>query len=218
MKIYLLVLLAACCAETPPPAGPESASLYTSTFAQKAGEKIDLGQIDSDLLSAAIFHETNKRRQIEGLPPMLDQPQLRAAARMQADIMAERGSVSHVNPGLLGKETVADRFLLAGLTPGFSAENVATAFGLRYRAGEPLYTREVNGKKLFSREKNGDPIEMHTYLSLAESVLNQWMASPEHRANIVSNARFLGAGCQVATNGHGMPVFYCAQTFYTPPK
>jgi uncharacterized protein YkwD len=189
------------------------------TFRQleQAQEKIDFDKIDFDLLSAAVFHETNKRREKEKLPPLRDHAKLREVALMQATIMARRGSISHVNPALPEKETPRMRFQLAGLKPAFGAENVATAFGLNYKEDEPVYIREGNGKKIFSREPDGQPIEMHTYVSFAEALLDSWMASPHHRENIVSTkAELLGASCQPKTNDIGMPMFYCAQEFYTP--
>jgi uncharacterized protein YkwD len=201
----------------------DAAKLFTDYTAEsfreldRARERIDLEKIDSDLLSAAVFHETNRRRSKEKLPALRHHVELRDAARMQAKIMAERGSISHVNPKLPEKKTMEDRFRLAGLQPAFAAENVATAFGLKYEEGEQVYVREENGKKRFSREPDGPPIEMHTYVSFAEALLNSWMNSPPHRKNIVSpEPEYLGTNCQPKTSDIGMPMFYCAQEFYTP--
>ncbi len=201
----------------------EPAKLFTKytaeTFRQfdRAGEKIDFTKIDFDLLSAAVFHETNRRRLKENLSTLRPLVELRDVAQMQAKIMAERGSISHVNPKLPEKKTPEDRFRLAGLRPAFAAENVATAFGLVYEDREQVYVREENGKKRFSREPDGPLIEMHTYVSFAEALLDSWMNSPPHRKNIVSTEpEFLGTSCQPKTSGIGMPMFYCAQEFYTP--
>lgn len=182
-----------------------------------AQARIDMEKIDHDLLSAAVFHETNRRRENEGLPTLLHHPGVRGVALMQAKIMAERGSISHVNPKLPEKETPADRFRLAGLKLAFAAENVATAFGLEYTSGKPVYVRTEDGKKRFSREPDGMPLPMHTYLTFADDLLEGWMNSPGHRANIVStDPQFLGASSRPSTNDIGMPMFYCAQVFYTP--
>ena len=139
---------------------------------------------------------------------------------MQAVIMAERGAISHVNPESPGKETPADRLRLAGLEAGYSAENVATAFALAYPQGKPFYTREENGKKIFSLEPDGTPVPPHTYVSFAAALLDSWMASAPHRKNILSpEPKFLGAGSQLSANqATGMPLFYCAQVFFTPLK
>lgn len=204
-------------------AAPDAAQRFTDqtwrTFREleSAKARIDMDKIDYDLLSAAVFHETNKRRENEGLPTLLHHAKLREVALMQAKIMAERGSISHVNPKLPAKETPADRLRLAGLNLAYAAENVATAFGLEYQSGAQVYIREENGKKLFSPEPDGEPLKMHTYITFAEDLLDGWMNSPGHRANIVStDPQYLGASSQPGTNDLGMPIFYCAQEFYTP--
>lgn len=187
---------------------------------EEAQQKIDPGHVNHDLLSAAVFHETNQRRLTEKLPPLDYEPKLGDAAKMQAVIMEERGSISHVNPESPGKETPTDRLPLAGLEAGYSAENVATAFALAYPQGKPFYTREENGKTIFSLEPDGTPVPPHTYVSFAAALLDSWMASSPHRKNILSpEPKFLGAASQLSTKqASGMPLFYCAQVFFTPLK
>ncbi|MDQ3621334.1 MAG: CAP domain-containing protein [Verrucomicrobiota bacterium] len=201
---------------------PDPAKLFTDynavTFRnlESARQRIKLDQVDFDLLSAAAFHETNQRRQKEGRPALQHDQRVREAAQLQATIMAERGSISHLNPELPDKKTPEDRLRLKGLNPAFAAENVATAFALTYTEGEPVYVREENGQKVFSRESKGAPLESHTYLSFAEALLDGWMASPNHRANIVAaEAKYLGVSSRPGTDRMGMPIFFCAQVFYT---
>ncbi len=185
----------------------------------QARQNIDLANINFDLLSAAVFHETNQRRAKEKLPSLGHDAKLCEAARMQAEIMANRGTISHVNPERENKKTPADRLRLAGLEPAFSAENVATSFGLAYTGGQLFFTREEQGKKVFSLESGGEPIRAHTYVSFAGALLDLWMESPPHRKNILSTKpQFLGASCRPGVNTMGMPVFFCAQVFYTPLK
>lgn len=213
-------------AATAPPSPPRDAQQLFNVFTAEtfrslpaAAEKIDLEQIDDDLLSAAVFHETNKRRKQHGLPALAHEPKLRHAAEMQAEIMAARGAISHDNPEIIGKETTAARLRLAGLNIGFAAENVATAFGVSYKKGEQVYPREENGKKFLSREPAGEAIPPHTYVTFAEALLDDLMASPLHRGSIVSpKPAFLAVGCRLKVNELGMPLFYCAQEFYTPPR
>ncbi len=169
------------------PNPPRLLSNYDAESFQKreeAQQKIDPDHVNHDLLSAAVFHETNQRRLTEKLPPLDDEPKLGETAKMQAVIMEERGSISHVNPESPGKETPTDRLRLAGLEAGYRAENVATAFALANPQGKPFYTREENGKKIFSLEPDGTPVPPHTYVSFAAALLDSWMASPPHRKNI----------------------------------
>ena len=88
------------------------------------------------------------------------------------------------------------------------AENIATNFGITYRAGTSVYPRDrVNGT--FSYTPSGAIIPNHTYLSLADALVTQWMNSPGHRANILStNAFQLGCGLY----------FYHDSSFYNMMK
>ena len=57
------------------PGDSVSGGLYGMSAAQfldgrQARQRIDLDNVDSDLLAAAVFHETNRRRQSAGLPAL----------------------------------------------------------------------------------------------------------------------------------------------------
>jgi len=223
----LLCLTATAVSQIPAPSPPSTpqagAEFFTDydeqTFARlaPAGQKIDMEKIDDDLLSAAVFHETNKRRKQHGLLPLRHERKVRDAAQMQAEIMATRGAISHHNPEIPEKASPDDRVRLAGLAPGFVAENVGTAFGVSYKSGEPVYSRETDGKKLLSREPEGEAIPAHTYLTFARAWLDDLMASPLHRGSIISpKPVFLGVSCRLKRNELGMPLFYGTQVFYRP--
>lgn len=183
----------------------------------RAQQVIQIEQIDVALLSASAFHATNLQREKAGLPALRHDSKVLAAAQMQAEIMAARGSISHDNPELPEKNKLQDRLRLAGIVPSFAAENVATAFGLNYRASDPVYVREENGRKVFSREPNGEALPGHTYLSFAAALLDSWMASPHHHKNVVTpEAEFAAVSCRPGANAMGMPVFYCAQVLFAP--
>jgi uncharacterized protein YkwD len=169
---------------------------------------------DTNLLAAAVFHETNQRRKAHGLPVLTFHAGAAQAAAIQAAIMAERGVVTHENPGHPGRETLKARLKFVGLRPRFAAENVATAFGLQYTSGKPFYVRTVNDRRVFSYEPDGEAMRVHTYLSFAKVLVDQWMQSPGHRKNILtSSAGSLGTSCQPGTSSQSMPIFYCVQVF-----
>src|SRR5262245_17854006 len=165
----------------PPPNAPRNvADLFTqydsTSFAKlpQPRQLIDPDALNQDLLDAAVFHETNRRRQQQRLPPLKYDERARVAARMQSRDMAKGGFVDHENPDPT-KKTMNDRARLAGLRPRILAENVASTFGRRYKSGQPFYAREENGRKIYSAQPNGSPIPMHTYLSFAEALLDSWM-------------------------------------------
>jgi len=223
----LLAALQALAAEQiiskPRPGGTgNAADLFTqydaASFAKlpQARQVIDADAINPDLLDAAVFHETNRRRQQQRLPALKYDEKARAAARTQSRDMAKGAFVDHENPDPT-KKTMKDRANLAGLRPRVLAENVASTFGRRYKSGQPFYSREENGRKIYSSQPNGPQIPMHTYLSFAEALVDSWMKSPGHRKNILhSEVEYLGCACELPRNPNAMETFYCTQVFFTP--
>lgn len=191
---------------------------YFRAQAEAAGA-IDFSAIDADLLSAAVFHETNRKRAEYSRAALRYRPELQQAGRLQAVSMADAGVVSHRNPRR-NLRTLAERLAYVGLNAAFAAENTAMTFAIRYEPGRAVYRREEGGRVLFSYVPDGQPIRPHTYRSFAESLLNQWMRSADHRENILDESpRELGTGHAYARNEQGMDVFYSVQVFFTahPP-
>ncbi|CAN5589210.1 hypothetical protein BH20VER1_BH20VER1_26570 [soil metagenome] len=204
-------------------AAAEEAPLFTdhtpATFRElePAQQRIDPANIDDALLAAAVFHETNTRREQHELPLLQHDPRVRAAATMQVEILQERKVVEHDNPEQPEKATMQDRIRLTGLEPQFIAENLATAFLLDYKPGEQVFTEIEGDKTIYRRELGGPAIEPHTYLSFAAMLLEQWMNSPNHRINILApEAQYLGTACRLAQDEQNMPIFYCGQVFFAP--
>ena len=200
----------------------DSTDLFTrydvKSFAKlrQAQQPVDPDAVNYDLLDAAVFHETNRRREQQRLPLLKHDENARAAARMQSRDMAKGAFVDHENPDPK-KKTMTERAKLAGLRPRVLAENVASSFGRRYKSGQPFYSREENGRKIYSSEPDSPPIPMHTYLSFAEALLDSWMKSPGHRKNILhGDVEYLGCACALPRNPNAMETFYCTQIFFTP--
>jgi uncharacterized protein YkwD len=193
---------------------------YDATSFRKleaASQRIDPQRVDLNLLDAAVFHETNRRRQRDGLRPLACHAKAREMARMQSRAMAQQRFVGHTNPREPKKKALSDRAQLVDLRPSFLAENVATAFGRRYESGAKFFVREENGEKVYSHRPDGPPIPMHSYLSFAEALVDGWMASFGHRANILHKSpQYLGCACQSAKDESAMETFYCAQVFFAP--
>lgn len=185
-----------------------------------ARRKIDLDRVDDELLAAAVFHETNRRRAKAGLPPLRHRAELDDAAMMQARDMARRGKLTHDHSDGDLREPL-DRASAAGLEPRFVAENIATAFGIRYESGRSVYVLDGSGVEegrgdfqRFSYEPRGEPIPNHTYRTFARDLVDGWMGSHNHRRNILhGEPTHMGHACVRGTSDKGMPVFYCAQEF-----
>jgi uncharacterized protein YkwD len=207
------------------PAGLQSEawdeSMY-DTFSQEdferyrpSGMEIDLSDVDYPLLHAAVFYETNSRRNEHGVPVFLHLTELEQASFLHSRDMVEKGFFSHENPYDPGRRTPWHRMAAFGVDSGYIAENITEAFGIRYEPGSPVIIPDGESTE-FRDYESGEAIGTHTYRSFAESVVESWMQSPPHRANILDPAlRYLGCGAYHYKNAsfHGMHQFKVTQNF-----
>jgi len=198
----------------PAPRPVAASGLDPQAFTRRAETRLRPQALDREVLAEAVTRETNLRRSSERESPLAHDARLDRAAAIQADAMAALNAVTHVNPGRPDLATPAERVRSVGLSPAYVAENVATHFAIRYRSGTPLYPRVRDGVREFSTTPGGPPIAPHTYLSFAASLVDQWMGSPGHRRNILSeSAARMGAACTARSEPGGMDTLFCAQVF-----
>lgn len=221
-------ILLSCCApfgkaaqpgEVPRPNVTDWFAMSPDVFRTNAAvqKRIPFPGADLDLLSAAIHHETNRRRIAHRLPALEYHQKARAAAALMSEAMATKSFVDHIDRFHPDRRELKDRIKLVGLTPAYAGENVAMTFARKYESGRGFITEREGGQTVFRYEPGGPPIEMHTYHSFAVALLDYWMDSPGHRENILRRRpRFLGCSAAPARNDVGMEVFYCAQVFFTP--
>jgi uncharacterized protein YkwD len=208
---------------SPPLNGNQIASAlftnYTSSsfrLLPAATNAVSSDRLNRELLDAAVFHETNRRREQNGLPPLAYNGKARQMARIQSRAMAKDRFVEHTNPDPQQRND-SDRARTVGLHPRFLGENVASTFGLRYQSGMGFFVREERGRKIYSLQPNGAPIPPHSYVSFAEALLDEWMQSTAHRQNILHKSpEFLGCACEPSSDDSAMETFYCTQVFFTP--
>ena len=165
-----------------------------SSFAQlrAANYHIDFENVDYPLLEAAIFYETNRARAQHDLRPYKYSIALGAAARSHSRDMVKLKFFSHINPRK-GYTHMKDRLKQVGVTGGYRAENIAEAPGIFYEPGKRVYTPDQNDG-YFSYEYQGEPIPRRTYLQLGQKLVEIWLNSPDHRANVL-NKRYTYLGC-----------------------
>ncbi|HEX7021311.1 MAG TPA: CAP domain-containing protein [Trueperaceae bacterium] len=204
------------CRPAPEPLAAATAEAFATLAAAQAA--IDPNDIDYALLTEAVFHETNERRLAHGRTALAHLRKLDKAACVHAEAMIEEDFFAHRNPRHPDRATPLDRVQNQGLHVGYVAENIAQVFALAYDPGTPVYPRRQNGRTVYSRKPGGQPLGTRSYLSLATALLDEWMHSPPHRKNILSEQPdYLGAGCQLgAKNELGMPMFDCVQVFFAP--
>ena len=184
----------------------------------EAKQAIRFATLDPSLLAAAIFHATNRQRAKSQLAVLEYDAAASEAARLQASAMATHKFIGHENDFDTTLKTPMDRIRKVGLRPGYIAENVALELARKHHSGETYYTRTVDGVTVFSVLPDGPPIPMHSYIGFAEALLDGWMHSPGHRANILSDkARRLGCAGAPTYDPAGFEMFYCAQVFFAPP-
>jgi uncharacterized protein YkwD len=186
-------------------------SLHEDPRFQKA---IQFDEIDYPRLHQAIFYATNWVRARHGLAPLAHHPLLEKAARRYAKRMVKRNFMAHEDPyAAESLRTPEQRLRAAGVVNPMPAENLASHFGIQYQAGEQVY-RLPGRKGRFSRTPKGQPIPNHTYRSFAESVVDAWMSSPGHRANVLAEqALQLGCGADFFWENNSFPKFKVVQLY-----
>jgi len=194
-------------------------SVYTRlTYQNYRAEKLfhdplDFTSLDYPRLHAVMFFATNAVRVRHGRSVLAYHPLLEQAARLHAQRMVAQNFLAHENPYDASLRTVEDRVRSVGVVNPEPTENIATYFGIQYQPREPVY-RLGGGRGRFSRTPGGPPIAPHTYLSFAEAVVDFWMHSPNHRANILAKeAQQMGCGAAFYWDAQGFPKLKTVQVF-----
>ena len=173
---------------------------------------VPLGKMRAPLLAEAVKIETNTARAAHGLPPLALDGHLSRAATLHTDRMVADSFFAHQDPYRSDLRTPTDRARAVGIVNPNIAENIITEMAMEYESGESVYAIDPRAG-LFSRSPNGSPLPRHTYRSIAKSMVDRWMDSPGHRANILApGAIQMGIGSTFYT-ANGFPSFVVAQEF-----
>jgi len=177
--------------------------------ADRAGARIDFRAVDEPLLAAAIFAETNARRTDSGMPPLRLHPLLSQMARRHAERMVEHDFYSHRDPLDRSLARPDDRARRVGIENPHIGENIHDHRTIV--ADGPVYPL---GRGQFSATPDGPPLPAYTYRSLARAIVDEWMASKGHRANILRReARQLGVGVRFYWRDGGWPFVKAVEDF-----
>ena len=177
---------------------------------------VEGSELDPDLLAAAVFHASNQQRlQARGFR-LLDDPRAREAAARQAALIASLGQVQHTNP-LPGEASPHSRLQASGLTALRVAENLALTPILAVPEDGSYSVDDTAGQRILVDPRNGKALPYRTYGEVAAAIVQQWMESPRHRANLLSR-QVSGMGCAVrfARLATGMEVVYAVQILFDP--
>jgi uncharacterized protein YkwD len=169
-------------------------------------------KLDYKLLNAAIFFETNRQRALYGLKPLKHDSRLENCAQGHSQDMALFEFYSHTSV-IPGKRELSDRAKKAGIPDEYIGENIHD-FHIMKMNKEYYYPPSQAG---YFKKMNGERIKTHTYSSLAKGLVDGWMNSPGHRANILnSDYTHLGVGSYLHYWGFGidrLPMVKSTQNF-----
>ncbi len=146
---------------------------------------IPAGALDRPLLDRAILFHTNRVRCGAGLPPLGPDPALRSVATGHSADMVRLGFFGHTSP-VAGRTTMGDRLRSSGVPFRTAAENLATAGRLAIRSGQPVFP--LAQRCAYSLTPNGPRVPVRTYDALALNLVERWVESPGHRANLMNPA------------------------------
>jgi uncharacterized protein YkwD len=161
-----------------------------------ADRPLEAATFDGPLLSRAIFQEVNRVRVSFGLAAVGPNRELDAAADEQASHLVLIAGVEHAN-FLPGEETPRARVARVGIYPPVVGENALMM---------PLFGPP------------GRPLPPYTYRTFAALLVEGWMNSPGHRANILErDFRLAGVATRLGRSPRtGTLLAYAVQVFIVP--
>lgn len=178
--------------------------------------RINTESLDQDLLSAAIFHETNRVRRQFNLSGLMFLTKLNAAADVEASVGSVSHPPSHTNPFML-IATPMDRVKNAGLVPRFVAENIAMISVYEIDSDLGVGIIKKKGKLVFVNPDTLEELRLNTYAGFARSVVKTWMASPGHRLNMLRrDVTHLGCALRPTKTESGVEMIFAVQVFFQP--
>jgi uncharacterized protein YkwD len=176
----------------------------------RLNQPIALDRPDQSLFNEAVLIYSNEVRRQHGRAALRPDPGLSRAAVDHARNMARLRTHSHVLP-VRGQADLSQRMHRQSLEFRKAAENIAMDKVYRL-LGRPISMAHQGCS--FTYGDTNQPVPIHTYASLAEEVVSRWLASPKHRASLLSNGfQRLGAGVGVDPKGPACGDFYLVQTF-----
>ncbi|WP_289028580.1 CAP domain-containing protein [uncultured Algoriphagus sp.] len=181
---------------------------------EPAYQVLDPSDIDYPLLHAAIFYVSNEYRTKQGLPAFRYSYKIEKLAADHAGDMVKHNFYGHQSK-IRNKRKLRDRFQIVGLNPPLIAENISATAGIDYEYGKRIYPPTSPGEFIY-QGKESEPVPYHSYISYAREIVQLWIDSPGHRANLVNpGLNQMAAGCAIypEKSFYNMPYFINVQCF-----
>lgn len=173
---------------------------------------------NAELLNAAIFWLTNLEREKNGLPQFKFRGKLMQMATLHSEQMRQHKFFDHENKYDSRFKTLSDRLehVKDNSFQGFMsfAENIADCPVIK---ANESFTYSIKNGVVHFYTMAGNEFFPYTYSEMAQSVVDSWMNSPGHRANIMNpDYRYLGCGCapyEDKKEGYSITYFKLTQNF-----
>ena len=190
--------------------GAQPATAMDARVPARLQQPIAARGIDQGLFNEAVLYYSNAARRAHGRPPLANDPRLAEAAADHARNMARLRDHSHELP-VRGQANLKQRMKRQSVSYRLAAENIAMDNVYRL-LGRPISMSSRGCSFTYADTKGVVPI--HTYASLAEQVVGRWLASPKHRASLLSGKFVrLGSGVGVDPGGAACGDLYLVQDF-----
>jgi uncharacterized protein YkwD len=180
-----------------------------------ANDTANLESLNLELLQAAIFHSTNlqrsKKRQFKY------GKNLEKGASFHSSEMESKGFFSHLNRKNKKYKTPFDRAEKFKAKYAVVGENILEEIALDYKDNSMYDSELENGVYVFYHHNNGKIVRELTYKEIADKMVDSWMHSPPHKANILSkDYTHLGVGVAIKKSPYGtddLPTVFATQLF-----
>lgn len=185
----------------------------------RAEARVTWDNFDAERLAIGVFAETNRVRRAHGLAPLRPYPHLREAADLQAFSNAITGTVSH--DGLFaGRANAWERVRAQGIQPELVLENVLSNLVRTAPSGGAVrIVMRADGSADRREDATGAELPWPTYRELAQRIVQQWMESPGHRANLLNpRVTRLACGTALSRSPLGGELVHAAQVFVALPR
>lgn len=161
---------------------------------------IDITEPDYELLDAAVFHLTNQARTGQNYAPFRYFNALHKAAELHSTLMIDLDFCAHYNSINRYYYFPLDRVREFDKAIPIISENIAEYPLMK---STPVYCpeKQPDGSWKFYDCRTRQLLQAYTYLEFAGIVVNNWMESPPHRKNILSNDfQYLGCSARFSKN------------------
>lgn len=155
-------------------------------------DTIDINNFDAARINACVFFATNEIRAKKNLSILSYHTALEKSSTLHSEDMVNLNFFSHTNNKIKKHREPNDRAKIVGIENPHLAENIIEGFILKYNSGDAVV---ADSPGVFLYPESNKKLIYHSYITLTDKLLELWMGSKGHRANILSeNGVELGCG------------------------